>query len=282
VPRLRLGVALLVPPPIAIEVDGLRRACGDGALGRIPAHLTLVPPVNVNQVDLPAALARLRAAAAAVDGPITVTLGPVATFHPASPVLYLAVEEEGGRAGDIQRLRDGVFQPPLERTLTWPFVPHVTLADEIDPARIPAALVAMVDYRAAVSFGEITLLREAQPGRVWVPIADARLGPPAVVARGGLPVELWWSTLADPEVAALLDADREVAPPLASESRSVPPDGEPFVVAARRDGLLLGAARGWRRGPRVEVVGLVVTEAAGLEDIERHLRAAVAASDPGG
>ena len=45
--RVRLGVALLIPPPFDREVDGLRRALDDGSLGRIPAHLTLVPPVNV-------------------------------------------------------------------------------------------------------------------------------------------------------------------------------------------------------------------------------------------
>ena len=32
-------MALLLAPPIDAEVEGLRRAVGDGALGRIPAHL---------------------------------------------------------------------------------------------------------------------------------------------------------------------------------------------------------------------------------------------------
>ncbi len=63
--RVRLGVALLVPPPFDTEIDGLRRALGDGALGRIPAHLTLVPPVNVREERLGEALAALRRAAAA-------------------------------------------------------------------------------------------------------------------------------------------------------------------------------------------------------------------------
>jgi 2'-5' RNA ligase len=58
-----LGVALLLPDPAATEVDGLRRALGDGSLGRIPAHLTLVPPVNVRADDMPAALDLLRRAA---------------------------------------------------------------------------------------------------------------------------------------------------------------------------------------------------------------------------
>ena len=43
-PRMRLGVALLVPAPQSDEIDGLRRALDDPVLGRVPAHLTLVPP----------------------------------------------------------------------------------------------------------------------------------------------------------------------------------------------------------------------------------------------
>ena len=58
--RQRLGVALLVPAPVSTEMDGLRRALGDGTLDRIPAHLTLVPPVNVNYADLADALRVLR------------------------------------------------------------------------------------------------------------------------------------------------------------------------------------------------------------------------------
>ena len=139
---MRLGVALLLPAPLDAEVDGLRRALGDGSLGRIPAHLTLVPPVNVREDRLAEALAVLRAAGAATR-PFTVTLGPPASFLPDSPTLYLAV----GDGAHVRALRDRVFVDPLARPLTWPFVPHVTLADEAGPARIDAALAALSDYR---------------------------------------------------------------------------------------------------------------------------------------
>lgn len=174
-PRLRLGAALLLPPAVATEVDGLRRALGDGSLGRIPAHLTLVPPVNVREPDVPGALTVLREAAAG-SGPLTLELGPVASFLPDNPVLYLAV---GGDVDALRRLRDGVFVPPLERTLAWPWVPHVTLADEAEPARIEAALEGLAGYRATAVVDRVHLLREerAEGGdRVWRPYADAALG----------------------------------------------------------------------------------------------------------
>ena len=34
----------------------------------------------------------------------------------------------------VLELRDRVFREPLARTLTWPFVPHVTLAEEAPPS----------------------------------------------------------------------------------------------------------------------------------------------------
>jgi len=164
---VRLGVALLLPGPLDAEVDGLRRALGDGALGRIPAHLTLVPPVNVREDRLAAALAVLRRAAEATR-PFTVTLGPPATFMPDSPTLHLGV---AGDAEAVRVLRDLVFVDPLDRPLTWPFVPHVTLADEAGPDRIDAALAALAGYVVDATFDRVHLLLQG-PGRIWTPIAD--------------------------------------------------------------------------------------------------------------
>ena len=219
-PRLRLGVALLVPPPLDREIEGLRRAVGDGSLGRIPAHLTLVPPVNVHVERMSEALAVLRAAAEDTE-PFSVELGPPGTFLPDTPVLHLAVQGEG--VGELRALRDRVFRDPLARSLTWPFVPHVTLADEATPERIAAALEVLADYRVDVRFDRLHLLREGR-GRVWEPIADAPFAPPTVVGRGGLPAELSLAGVVDPEVRGLVDN----AP-------------DQVVVAARREGRPVGA-----------------------------------------
>ncbi len=222
-PRRRLGAVLLLDGPVATEVDGLRRACGDPALGRIPAHITLVPPVNVAADDIPAALARTRTAAAAVPGPVEVDLGPPATFLPDNPVLYLDVGGPGLAA--VHRLRHAVFAYPLERSLTWPFVPHVTVADNADPDRIHAALTALASYVAGATFDRIHLLEQGEQ-RTWTPLADCPLGPADLVGRGGFEVELTTSDLLDPEAADFLshhgaDPDAE-------------PGGAPYVVARHR------------------------------------------------
>jgi len=254
VARVRLGVALLLPPPFDSEVDGLRRALGDGGLRRIPAHLTLVPPVNVREDRLGHALAVMRRAAAATR-PFTATLGPPGTFLPDNPTLYLAVTGPGREA--VSALRDRVFAEPLARPLTWPFVPHVTLADEADEARIAAALVALADFRADVAFGCVHLLREG-PGRVWSPVADAPFARPAVVGRGGLEVELTVSEDLDPEARALARAAGSV----------------PLAVSARIGGVVAGYAVGWFRGGSAHVAALGVGGGPIAPDVGRHLLAA--------
>jgi len=267
-PKRRVGVALLLPPPIDREVDALRRACDDGSLGRIPAHLTLVPPVNVREDRLEDALAVLRAAGGAAR-PFTVELGPPATFLPDSPTLYLDVSGPGVAA--LQELRDRVFRRPLERPLTWPFVPHVTVADELAHARIEAALTAMAGYRVEATFERVHLLEEG-PGRMWTPIADFAFEAPAVVGRGGLELELSVSDQLDPEAERFqLDAWRtlraETLGPEATPER-------PFAVTARREGAIVGVAAGWTQGGVAHLQNLMVDATHRGEGVGSQLLAA--------
>jgi 2'-5' RNA ligase/GNAT superfamily N-acetyltransferase len=238
-PRRRLGVVLLVPQPAATEIDGLRRALGDGALGRIATHLTLVAPVNVREDAIGDAIAVLRDAAARTR-PFRVRLGPPATFSPTNPVVYLAVDGEG--RDDVVRLRDSVFRPPLERSMTWPFEPHVTLADEVPSTdRIAAALGALRDFTVEVTFDRVALLEQGDK-RVWRPIADVPFERPAVVGRGGgLEVTLTRSTSLDDE------ADRWTTGAWAaysSDEYGIEEDDVPFAITARRDGVVVGTATG--------------------------------------
>jgi 2'-5' RNA ligase len=279
VPKARLGVALLLPPPVADEVDGLRRAVGDGALGRIPPHLTLVPPVNVRADRMDHALAVLRAAAAATR-PFNVELGPPATFLPVNPVLYLPVSGSDGLAV-IHELRDRVFTEPLARTLTHPFVPHVTLADEAPPDRINAALASMADYRRTVVFDRVHLLEEGD-GRQWTPIADAAFEAASVVGRGGLPLTIERSSTVDPQTAEWAAAEWDAF--------NLAWHGEhqrmtPLVLTARRDGRVVGLAEGEVDSAATGFLrGLIVDQQVRGEGVGSQLLAAFlsAVADMGG
>ena len=263
-------MALLLAPPDRDEVDGLRRAVGDPGLGRVPAHLTLVPPVNVRLDDLSRALAVLRAAAAAAPEDLTLELGPPATFLPVNPVLYLPV---GGAVEALQRLRDAVFQAPLARTLTWPFVPHVTLADGGDPAVLAAAPAVLAGYRTAVEFDRVHLLQEVrgEAGREWRPLADVCFGPAVVVARDGpLALTLTRSGLVDPEAQHLLAAEG-VELELAGPSPEAQPPREMAVVTARREGAVVGVGAVWLTGDGHRRVALLVATEHRRQGIGGHL-----------
>ncbi len=276
--KRRLGVALLLDPPVADQVEGLRLALGDPSVGRIPAHLTLVPPVNVRAMDLPAALARLRAAAAAQPGALPLTLGPVRSFLPANPVLYLDV---GGELGRLRELRQAVFAEPLERALTWPWVPHVTVADGIADAKVEGAVDVLNAYGAMVRVDRVVLLEE-QPGRLWRPIADARFSRPAVIGTGGLALEISRSRIVDPEVREMLEEvigpagveglDGFPADQLGRCGAPLPSPFDPIVVTGRREGQLVGVAAA-SAYPGEGHVGVVVRPDARRQGVGGHLLA---------
>ena len=267
-PRQRLGVALLIPPPVGTEIDGLRTAVGDDDTGRIAPHVTLVPPVNVREDEIDAAVAVVQRAAASTPM-LRLTLGPVTTFSPVSPTIHLEV---GGDLDPLHRLRDAVFVPPLERNLTHPFVPHVTLTEESD--RIDAAVAALRDYRAEVVLDRVHLMRESRDDdgvRIWRPIANALLGAtPAVIGRGGLELELETMSAPSPEAARFSaeawrqhDVDRfgEVRPPF-----------EQLTIVARRDGAVVGVAIGeLRDGVDAYLADLIVDRTVRGEGVGAHL-----------
>jgi 2'-5' RNA ligase len=247
VPRVRLAVALLIPAPLATEIDGLRRALGADTT-RVAPHITLVPPVNVREEHVGDALRVLRSAAARTEGPLELTIGPPATFAPVNPVVYLSV---GGRdAALLARLRGDLLVAPLTRRIDLPFVPHVTLDDAHPAERIDAAVATLDRFVAPVTLTGVHVLRDRSVGpHRWNPIAESVFGPSNVMGRGGYELEVTVSSVADPEVAALVgDATDSI------------------VVAARHDGEVVGAIVVARRAGE-----LVVDASAGDADVVERL-----------
>lgn len=261
---------LLVPGGAATEVQGLRRACGDRVLDHIAPHVTLVPPVNVREEDLPEALSIVRAAAARCD-PLALTLGPPATFLPENPVLYLAVG--GASLAALHDLRSALPSGPLARPVDHGFVPHVTISIDSTPERIEASMAALAEFSIDVLVDRLHVLQEVRDDeghRVWRPIADALLGGRSVVGRGGLELELTMSSSVDPEVAAwsVPAWERADLADLGAAGRD-----ETVVITARRDGRAVGLLEGWVWADLAYVGDLLVAEDVRGEGIGRHLLA---------
>jgi 2'-5' RNA ligase len=260
--RPRLGVVLLIPGPVDVEVKALQRAVG--ARPRVAPHVTLVPPVNVRADRVDDALATVRRAAASVP-PIHLRIGPAATFWPVTPVLYLAV---GGQIDQLRRLRDAVFVEPLAHVLDHEFVPHVTVGESLGDVDLAILAAALDSYQEEITVTRVSVLEEGED-RHWEPIADAPLGGPRIVGRGGLPLELAAGQVLDRDAASLLAAER--AAHLGATPR---PAGEAVVVTARREGVVVGVATAIA-DDEMWLEGIVVDPAVRGQGVGHHLLAEV-------
>lgn len=170
-PRRRLGAVLLLPRHIANEIDGLRRALGVSPIERVPPHITLVPPINVREEDVDDALALARRVASEQPTRLHVTIGPIKTFSPITPVVYLSVNGPGVDA--IKAMRDQLDAGPFAQELKHEFVPHVTLSDDATEAEISGALASLTHYVEPIALEGITVLEQDDDDKMWRPIADA-------------------------------------------------------------------------------------------------------------
>jgi 2'-5' RNA ligase/8-oxo-dGTP pyrophosphatase MutT (NUDIX family) len=170
VPKRRLGVVVLLPEPVATHVQAWRRALREPTHARIAPHLTLAPPQAVAEERLPAAVALVDGAAAG-GRPAAVTLHGTGTFLPDCPVTYLAVAD-GATA--LAALEAALRTDPLGRR-THPFLPHVTVAQELPPAELEAAAADLAGFHAGFPLAEIALMAQ-DADRLWRPLHLATVG----------------------------------------------------------------------------------------------------------
>ena len=138
-----IGVAVAIPEPLASEVTGWRLRFGDPQALSIPAHITLVPPIAVD--DLDAVEAHLRAVSERSPA-FGVRLHGTGTFRPLSPVVFLSLI--GGISGCEalqRRLRSG----PLTMELNFPYHPHVTVAHHLPDEVLDEAFTTLAEFDAS-------------------------------------------------------------------------------------------------------------------------------------
>jgi 2'-5' RNA ligase len=123
-----IGVAIAIPEPWASQLQHYRASIGDATAEKIPTHITLVPPTDLDdraEVD-----AHLADVAAGHEG-FVVHLRGTGTFRPVSPVVFVTLVEG---ISQCEQLAADVRRGPLAMELTFPFHPHVTIAHHLgDP-----------------------------------------------------------------------------------------------------------------------------------------------------
>lgn len=227
-PRRLYAVAALPPPRLAARVEALRRVLQDPRRHDLPAHLTLVPPIPLDEDGALTARRTLRAIAEA-HRPIELRLGPATTFAPSTPTLHLSLE---GDVATLTTLADALRRSdPFVRPTVHDFVAHVTLLQQADEASIEAGTTLLTGSLGSWSLDRVHLLERLRPdaGSIWHPVGEEPLGGPHVVGRGGIELHLRGVRTLEPAAAAVLGRWLGADEPLAA-------GGDLLVVVAELSG----------------------------------------------
>jgi 2'-5' RNA ligase len=148
-----IGVAVSVPDPWGSQLQQYRVALGDPGAAGIPTHITLLPPIDVEDQVLPVIEAHLREVAASV-GVFTVQLRGTGTFRPVSPVVFVNVVQ--GIAG-CEQLAAGVRRGPLAVEAVFPYHPHVTVAHGLSDDLLDRAFEELAGFDCQFPVDGVTL-----------------------------------------------------------------------------------------------------------------------------
>ena len=157
------GVVIDIPEPIAERLRSEREALGDPEARLIPPHITIVGPVSIDPDAMSAVEDHIESA---VEGcaPFRIELRGTGTFRPVSAVVFVAVVEGMDGCSDLERrVRSG----PLEVDLRFPYHPHVTVALDLDDAKLVQALESLSGFVDSFTVEAIRLYELDDTG--WTP-----------------------------------------------------------------------------------------------------------------
>lgn len=166
-----IGVSLSVPDPWGSELQDYRVRLGDAAAAGIPTHITLLPPIDVDDVLLPSIDAHLDSVAAQTQ-PFVVHLRGTGTFRPVSPVVFVNVVA-GISCSEL--LASSVRRGPLAIDAQFPYHPHVTVAHHLDEDRMDRAFEELAGFDCRFTADRFSLYVHRE-GVGWAPVRDFKLG----------------------------------------------------------------------------------------------------------
>ena len=140
-----IGVSLAVPEPWGARLQEFRIANGDAQGATIPTHITLVPPIEVDDRRMGDVERHLESVAAAA-APYPIHLRGSGTFRPVSPVVFVSVVEG---ISPTEQLAKACRRGPLQVRLDFPYHPHVTVAHVQDDTLLDRAFEELSDFDCA-------------------------------------------------------------------------------------------------------------------------------------
>jgi len=162
-----IGVVLSVPEDVSRLADRIRRSY-DPNFSRIGPHVTVLPPREVFQTRrrIYESVARV----ARATHPIRIVLGRIGTFSPVMPVVFAGLQRGTAPLGRLhRRLAAGA----LKGHEAFPYVPHLTLGQSLDAARLPRAMALARRLFEKASekrwFADHLIVVERVSDEVWIP-----------------------------------------------------------------------------------------------------------------
>jgi 2'-5' RNA ligase len=166
-----IGVSIPIPSPHGEFLQRCRADFGDPSAWRIPAHITLLPPTEVDE-ETYAAFRRHCCEVAGEHSPFDVVLRGTGTFRPLSDVVFIQVARGVSACESLEMaLRSG----PVTRELEFYYHPHVTVAHNVAPAGLDRAFDELADYSVDFTVDAFHLY-ELGTDEVWRPVREFDLG----------------------------------------------------------------------------------------------------------
>jgi 2'-5' RNA ligase len=166
-----IGVSVEVPEPWGTELQDYRVRLGDPAAGGIPTHITLLPPIDVDD-DLMAGIQDHLDGVAEKASPFDVRLRGTGTFRPVSPVVFVNVVQ-GISACEV--LASAVRQGPLAVEARFPYHPHVTVAHHLDEPLLDRAFEELGSFDCRFTADHFSLYVH-EDGSGWTPVRHFSFG----------------------------------------------------------------------------------------------------------
>jgi 2'-5' RNA ligase len=166
-----IGVSVAVPEPWGTELQDYRVQLGDPTAAGIPTHITLMPPMEVEDERLPGIHDHLESVASGARQ-FTVHLRGTGTFRPISPVVFVSVAEG---ISSCEQLASAVRRGPLAVQAQYPYHPHVTVAHHLPEPLLDRAFAELNAFDCRFTADHFSLYVH-HPVEGWQPVRDYKLG----------------------------------------------------------------------------------------------------------
>lgn len=167
-----IGVAIAIPEPWATELYDYRLAIGDPTAAGVPSHITLIPPIDVDDDVLAEIEAHLEQGAGKHTS-FWVHLRGTGTFRPVSPVVFIGLVEG---ISQCEQLAADVRSGPLDLDLSFPYHPHVTVAHHLGDAELDRAFDELARFECSFEVADFHLY--VHDGDAWQTTRVFPLGKP--------------------------------------------------------------------------------------------------------